>query len=303
MESKTKILVVDDSISLVDGLVKILEVSGYEVDPAYNGHDALRKLSAKSYDLVVCDIEMPSMNGLELLEYVRQDYDQIAFILMTGYLEHDYFIKAIQLGASDFLRKPVDTDHLLKSIQLQINKKKEEVDFLSVSNIVSLMDIKLSLPSHMFRQVDFIQIFTKFFTQNLNLGKTISSEMLLCMEEMLYNAFIHGTLRLNMQERTLGYEQYKELIYKKLQEKDIAAKKIHIRLSVNQVKHCIVFEVEDEGQGFDYKNWLNRIKVSDGIQLDEYGRGISILFHLTDKVSFSKGGRLVRVEKKFQNAS
>lgn len=65
MQDKIRILVVDDSISLVDGLVKILQVSGYEVDPAYNGHDALRKLSVKEYDLVVSDIEMPSMNGLE----------------------------------------------------------------------------------------------------------------------------------------------------------------------------------------------------------------------------------------------
>lgn len=303
MHDKIRILVCDDSISLVDGLVRILQVSGYEVDPAYNGHDALRKLSVKEYDLVVSDIEMPSMTGLELLEYVRHNYDKISFILMTGYLEQDYFIKAIQLGASDFIRKPIDTDHLLKSIQLQINKKKEDVDFLSVSDKVSLLDIKLSLPSHMFRQVDFIQIFTKFFSQNLNLGKTASNEMLLCMEEMLYNAFIHGTLRLNMQERTLNYDEYRDLIYTKLKEQDIAAKKIHVRLSVNQTKQVIVFEVEDEGQGFDYKNWLSKLKTSDGVRLDEYGRGISILFHLSDKVSFSKGGRLVRVEKKFTNAS
>ncbi len=303
MSDKIKVLVVDDSISLVDGLVQILQVSGYDVDPAYNGHDALRKITTKTYDLVVSDIEMPGMNGLELLEYVRKDYDQISFILMTGYLEQDYFIRAIQLGASDFIRKPIDTEHLLNSIQLQINKKKEDIDFLSVSNKASLLDIKLSLPSHMFRQVDFIKIFTRFFSQSLSLPKPIGNEMLLCMEEMLYNAFIHGTLRLNMKERTLSYEDYKNLIYTKLKDKEIADKKIHIRLSINQIRHTICFEVEDEGQGFDYKSWMTKVRHSDGIQLDEYGRGISILFHLTDKVSFSKGGRLVRIEKNIKQSA
>ncbi len=303
MARSIRILVVDDSISMVNGLVMVLQVAGYEVDPAYNGHDALRKLSQKEYDLVICDIEMPGLTGLDLLKHVRQDYDDISFILMTGYLEQDYFIKAIQLGASDFIRKPLDTEQLMNAVQLQINKKKEDWDYLNVSRKVSHAEIKLSLPPIMFRQVDFVKIFTKFFKQNLNLTTTVINEMLLCMEEMLYNAFIHGTLGLNIKERTSQNEAYKELLAEKLQDPEIAAKEIHVKLSIDQVKQVIVFEVEDEGKGFDYKLWLNKIKTYNGIQLDEYGRGISIIYYLTDKISFSKGGRRIRIEKKIANAS
>lgn len=297
-----KILVVDNSVSVVNSLVKILELSGFIVEPAYNGHDALRKLSIKDFDIVISDVDMPGMNGLDLLKHVRRDDENISFILMASYFEQDNFFTAIQMGASDFIRKPIDPEILLNTIQLQLNKKKDDWEYLQISSYMSTADLKLSLPPQMFRQVDFIKIFTKFFKQNLNLSNTIINELLLCMEEMLYNAFIHGTLTLELEERTLNYEEYKKLIQSKLLQTEIADKRIHLRLCIDQEHQVIIIEVEDEGQGFDYALWLAKIGSNEGIQLDEYGRGISIIYHLADKVSFGKGGRLIRIEKSLQNA-
>jgi len=301
--SDSKILIVDDSIDVVNGLVNILEISGYSADPAYNGHDALRKLAVKDYDIVICDCEMAGMGGYDLLKHVRRDYENISFILLSDYLDQDKFFQAIQLGVSDFIRKPVESEQLVKVIQIQLNKRKDSWDYMLVSNCINLADIKLSLPPQMFRQVDFIKIFTKFFKQNLNFTNTLINEILLCMEEMLYNAFIHGTLNLNIQERTLSYEEYKNLIKEKLNLPEIADKRIHLRLSIDQVNQVMVIEVEDDGTGFDYSVWLNRIQSNSGIQLDEYGRGISIIYHLSDRISFGKGGRLIRIEKKLDNVA
>jgi len=303
MADKTiRILVVDDSISIVKGLVKIIGLSGFEAEPAYNGHDALRKLAIKDYDMVICDTDMPGMDGVDLLKHVHRDFENISFILMTDYLEQDIFFKGIQNGVSDFIRKPVDSDQLLNTIQIQINRRKDDWDYLQVSSCMSTADLKLSLPPHMFRQVDFIKIFTKFFKQNLNLTNTLINELLLCLEEMLYNAFIHGTLKLNLKERTLSYEEYKKLIQSKLLQPGVADKRIHLRLSINQQHQVMIIEVEDEGQGFDYAKWLEHISTSEGIRLDEYGRGVSIIYHLADKVSFGKGGRLIRIEKNLFDA-
>ncbi len=301
-EKEIRILIVDDSISIVNSLIKILDISGYEADPAYSGHDALRKLAIKDYDLVICAYDMSGMDGMELLKHIRRDYDDISFILMTGHLEQDSIFKAIQSGVADFIRKPVEIEQLLKVIQIQFNKRKDEWDYLQVSSYMSVADIKLSLPPYMFRQVDFIKIFTKFFKQNLNLSNTLINELLLCMEEMLYNAFIHGTLNLNLKERTLSYDEYKNLIQSKLLLPGISDKMIHLRLSIDQEHQVIIIEVEDEGQGFDYSLWLEKIKTNEGIQLDEYGRGISIIYHLADSMSFGKGGRLIRIEKNIYNA-
>jgi CheY-like chemotaxis protein/anti-sigma regulatory factor (Ser/Thr protein kinase) len=296
------ILVVDDSISIVKSLVKILEISGFDADPAYNGHDALRKLSAKEYDIILCDIEMPGMGGLDLLNHVRREIgDDVSFILMTGYLEQDYFLNAIRLGASDFIRKPIDSQQILRSIQSQLDKRKDNWDYFTVSKFVDIADVKITLTPIMFRQVDFIKVFTKFFRQNLNLPNNILNELLLCMEEMLYNAFIHGTLNLQLHERTLSYESYQKLIAEKLRDREISNKSIKLRLIINQMDKNVTIEVEDQGDGFDHISWLSRIKATDHIQLEEYGRGISIIYNLCDEVSFDKGGRMIRIVKSLAN--
>jgi len=303
IQKNPKIIVVDDSISMVDGLVKILQVSGYDADPAYNGQDALRKISVKEYDLILCDIEMPGLTGLDLLRHVRQDYDEIPYILMTGFLEQEYFIKAIQLGASDFIRKPIDTDHLLTAIQLQLNKRTEDSDVQKSITKFDQAEFTFVINPLMFNEIDFTRMFTMFFRNNLNLSSSMINELLLCIEEILYNALIHGTLKLNMKERTLNYDQYKEVVSKKLQDPQIAGKRIHIKLSIDIERKTLIFSVEDEGDGFDYEFWLNKIKTYQGIQLDEYGRGISIIYHLTDGLTFDKGGRQIRIEKKFEHAA
>jgi len=297
------ILIVDDNVKNANHLTQVLQDPDFYLEPAYSGRDALQKLSVKDFDIIVCDIQMPEMSGLELLSHIRHSYDDLAFILMTEEMQQDYLIEAIRLGASDFVRKPVDRIQLLKSIRLQINKRKDVLDYLKVSGCVSQAEIKLDLPPAMFQQVDFIKIFTMFFRQNLNISTKIVNELLLCMEEMLYNAFIHGTMGLKQHERTICYDSYKKLIQHKLQLPEIACKKIHLLLKVDQEQDKIIFEVEDEGEGFDYGLWLERLKTNQGIQLDEYGRGISIIYHLTDKVSFDKNGRFIRIEKKISDAA
>ena len=78
-----RVLVVDDSISIVESLSKVLHVSGYETDPAYNGREALKKLNENTYDIIICDIEMPGMTGLDLLRHVRNEFgDDIALSLI-----------------------------------------------------------------------------------------------------------------------------------------------------------------------------------------------------------------------------
>ncbi len=301
-ENKPQLIVVDDSISMVDGLVKILQVSGYNADPAYNGQDALRKISAKEYDLILCDIEMPGLTGLDLLKHVRQDYDEIPFVLMTGFLEQEYFIRAIQLGASDFIRKPIDTEHLLNTIQLQLNKKTEDSDVQKAITKFDMVEFNSVIDPAMFDEVDFSKTFTMFFRYNLNLHSSLINELLLCIEEILYNSLIHGTLKLNMKERTLNHAQYKDVIKAKLQDPEIAKKRINIMMKVDLQNKLLTFTVEDQGDGFDYDFWLKKINTSQSIQLDEYGRGISIIYHLCDKLTFDKGGRRISIEKKFEHA-
>ncbi|GAB1468894.1 hypothetical protein MASR2M64_16570 [Candidatus Cloacimonadota bacterium] len=295
---KARILVVDDSIAIANSLCTILKISGFEVDSAFNGSDALRKIHSSDYDVVICDIEMPGITGLELLGKVRRDFDrELDVILMTGYLDHDYFIEAIRLGASDFIRKPVDTQQIVRSIHSLIEKKQSRNDYSDFYQNTEHADFHFVLDPKQFSKFAISKVFNAFLRQSFQFNHNLLNELLICVDEMVYNAFIHGTLDLSISERTLDHDALQKLIQERLQDPEIAQKRLRFSLCVDHVANIIQISVEDDGKGFDYENWLNRMAMSPKLNLDEHGRGISMLYHLADKLEFSKEGRKVTVSK------
>lgn len=108
-----KILVVDDEEIIRDNLSYVLEAEGFQVDKAENGLVAYNKVKEKHYDLIITDIEMPSMKGTELLEKVKSLDPQTAVIIITAYGSLDTAISALRNGASDYILKPIEFDELI----------------------------------------------------------------------------------------------------------------------------------------------------------------------------------------------
>lgn len=108
-----KILVVDDEEIIRDSLFYILEKEGYEVDKAENGKIAYDKMIANHFDLVITDLEMPVMRGIELLEKIKTLNIQTSVIVITAFGSLDTAITALRNGASDYILKPVEFDELL----------------------------------------------------------------------------------------------------------------------------------------------------------------------------------------------
>ncbi|NSB12535.1 response regulator transcription factor [Clostridium beijerinckii] len=113
-----KVLIVDDEPFIRQGL-KILinwEQYGYEiVGEASNGLEAIKELETKEIDLIIADIKMPEMNGLELIEYVRGNMlKEVKFIVLSGYYEFEYAKKAIKCNVTDYILKPIQKDELIK---------------------------------------------------------------------------------------------------------------------------------------------------------------------------------------------
>ncbi len=290
---------VDDSISIVNSLSKILEVSGFVVDPAYNGSDALRKLSATNYDLVICDIEMPGITGLDFLERVRNNYgNSIDVILMTGFLDQDYFIRAIRLGASDFIRKPINAQLIIRSIKTILDRKREQNDFSDFYRHLDVTSLNFVIDPKNFSKFSISKVFNVFLANNFRFSQNILNELLICIDEMIYNAFIHGTLKLNIDERFIDRVSFQKLISDRLNDPLIAEKRIRFSISIDQIGNNIILEVEDDGDGFDHKAWIDRVKADESLNIDEHGRGISLLYHLSDELIFEDGGRKIRLAKK-----
>ena len=125
-ESRGRILVVDDEIGMCEFLEFMLRDEGYEVESAHSGQEALEKLAEKDYSLILADIKMPGMDGLEMLRRIREIDSDAVVIVMTAYASLDTAVKAIKYNAYDYLVKPFDdTDKVLTIIERGLQKRRE----------------------------------------------------------------------------------------------------------------------------------------------------------------------------------
>ena len=120
-----KILIIEDEEPIRRVLIRILteEDSSYEVDEAIDGKEGLRKINNNNYDLVLCDIKMPKMDGIEVLESIKVSNKTLPFIMLTGHGNVSTAVEAMKLGAYDFISKPPDLNRLLNSVRHALENK------------------------------------------------------------------------------------------------------------------------------------------------------------------------------------
>jgi len=117
MAAKARILVVDDQESILTLLKTILNSEGYEVITAHGGDIALELLQAESFDLMITDIEMEPVSGMDLLKECAKKYSHMGVILMTGYGSVNTAINGLKLGAFDYVHKPFKVEDLMLTVQ------------------------------------------------------------------------------------------------------------------------------------------------------------------------------------------
>ncbi len=116
------ILVIDDEKGIRDTLKEILEYEKHTVDVAEEGQQGLEKLKTNSYEIVLCDIKMPGIDGIEVLEKIVEDYPEMPVIMISGHGNIDTAVEAIKKGAYDFIEKPLDLNRMLITIRNGLDK-------------------------------------------------------------------------------------------------------------------------------------------------------------------------------------
>ena len=111
------ILVVDDEPVVREALRRLLSLDGYDVAVAVSGDDALGCIPRQGFDVIVSDIRMPGLDGLQLLERLRAVNPRVGVILVTAYATLDTAVEALRLGADDFFLKPFEMDDLRRSVK------------------------------------------------------------------------------------------------------------------------------------------------------------------------------------------
>lgn len=120
--SENKILVVDDDLSVSTGVRMTLE-GKYDVSTVYSASDAFNHLANHQVDLVLLDIKMPEMNGLEALKVIRKRHPEITVVMLTAYPTEDNMQKAWESGADGFLSKPFELDELRNYVDKALSEK------------------------------------------------------------------------------------------------------------------------------------------------------------------------------------
>uniref|UniRef100_UPI0040476520 sigma-54-dependent transcriptional regulator n=1 Tax=Roseivirga sp. TaxID=1964215 RepID=UPI0040476520 len=152
-----KIIIIDDEQSIRSTLREILEYEGYTIDEAKDGQEGLEKLIADKYDIALCDVKMPKMDGIELLERVQMAGIDTQFIMISAHGTIETAVDATKMGAFDFVPKPPDLNRLLltvknaleksslvtetKTLKKRLSKKYEMVgDSKALADIIEMMD-------------------------------------------------------------------------------------------------------------------------------------------------------------------
>ncbi len=123
-----KVLLVEDEKQLSEALIQILKQNKYMVDGVYNGEDGLDYALTGIYDVIILDIMLPKLNGLEILKKIREENISTPVILLTAKGEVSDKIKGLDCGADDYLPKPFSTDELLARLRALTRRKGEVIN-------------------------------------------------------------------------------------------------------------------------------------------------------------------------------
>lgn len=128
MSAKRRLLVIEDEVAIRDGLVDVFVFHGYEVEASGDGRDGLHRAVSGQFDLILLDVMLPSMNGFEVCEAIRQRDRLLPVIMLTAKSTDDDIINGLRLGADDYIAKPFGVQELVLRVEAVLRRTKPEAE-------------------------------------------------------------------------------------------------------------------------------------------------------------------------------
>ena len=201
-----KILILEDDDLFASTLEDFLSDEGFEVDIAKDGEECLELNFKKNYDLYIFDINVPKINGLDLLEQLRQSDDNTPTIFLTSYKDKDTLHDAFLKGCDDYLKKPADLDELILRIKALLKRNKKQFKVVDLSNNFTFNpstkrvyenEVDLNLP---IKVLDLIELFLE------NKGEIVTKNMIISKLWTTQEEYSEGSIRvyINQIKKILG---------------------------------------------------------------------------------------------------
>ena len=291
----TTVLVVDDSTldrRLAGGLLQ--KHSDWEVIFAGDGQEALTQVELNLPDIVLTDLQMPNMNGLELVKAVRREYPLIPVVLMTAKGSEEIAVQALQAGAASYVPKRLLSQELVETIERVIaasaeQKRDSRLMLRMVRNEFAFeletdMSLLLSVLNYLQQVVSRMRLIDE--TERLRIG--------VALEEALLNAYYHGNLEVSSELRDVNHSAYYDLARERSRQSPYKDRKIYVeaRLTPDET----TYTVRDEGPGFDPGSLPD---ATDPAYLERpSGRGLLLMKTFMDEVRFNDRGNEVTLVKR-----
>ncbi|OHB83964.1 MAG: hypothetical protein A2V98_14160 [Planctomycetes bacterium RBG_16_64_12] len=296
----TRVLVVDDSATdraLVRGLLS--GKSQWTVQTAADGGEALAQIETARPDVVVTDLQMPRMNGLELVTTIRARHPGVPVILMTAFGSEALAVEALDKGAASYVPKSQLSAKLVNTVEKVVALARADRNYeqlvhciqrseftLSLKNDAALIDPLVELVQQMVGGMEFCD-----FTERFQIGAAL--------KEALMNALFHGSLELRVEQMQDALNKLRRgeevsLIKDPRSEPPYRDRRIfvHATLSPDEVR----FVIRDQGPGFDVAA-VPKAKDPAALEAGQ-GRGLTIMQSFMDEVIFSEAGNEVTMIKR-----
>lgn len=270
------------------------EPTGIAVVYANDGKEALSAIQREKPDLVVTDMQMPNMNGLDLVEAAREDFPRVPVIIMTAYGSEDIARQALQRGAASYVPKRILASDLLATVEeiLSVSAAREEKQRV-LRECWRENESQFVLPN----RIAYIAPLISHLQENIvgvRLDENGVIRIGVCLREALTNAIIHGNLELESAMREDNEKGYYDLIDRRADEKPYADR--HVHLHTRQSSEGAVFSIRDEGSGFDTSSLPDP---TDPTNLERvHGRGMLLIRTFMDEVKHNARGNEITMVKR-----
>jgi CheY-like chemotaxis protein len=289
------VLVVDDSAidrRLAGGLLE--NRVACDVQFAGDGKEALQYMAQVAPDLVLTDLQMPEMNGLELLAAVKRDYPFVPVVLMTAQGSEDLAAEALRRGAASYVPKRRLAEDLPLTIQRVLLDSIADRAPAEVMHYLETCESRFDLesdPSLIKALVQHVQQLLRC----LPLGDEMERLRVgVALEEALLNAYYHGNLEVGAARSEKDRLAREQLVQVRLSEPPYRDRRIHVTVRVS--RNEAVFVVRDDGPGFD----VSRLPAGTNLPDDERdsGRGVVLMRTIMDEVRYNAAGSEVTLVKR-----
>lgn len=289
----TMVLVVDDSLvdqKIAGGLV---EQAGGEVCYAANGEEALEIVAADKPDVILTDLQMPTLDGLELVKRIRESHPRLPVVLMTGHGSEEIAAEALRSGAASYVPKRNMANDLVDALKVVITAVESTQQRQQVRDLMEESRSCFVLGY----QPGGVQAMISYFQDDLIRMNFCDQSALLrlstALTEAINNATDHGNLELDSALREEAGDAYRELGNERTKKQPWCDRRVRITTTLTPTK--ATFVIRDEGSGFNIDDLPDPTDPENLLKAS--GRGIMLMNAFMDSVSFNDQGNEVTLIK------